>query len=72
VLEDKEVVMQYAFGCQPEYMVAYQSLKHDADNKNEIVTMYMILMEMSKPVSEHHLVTRSQAGSRCCATWKRV
>jgi hypothetical protein len=26
VLEDKEVVMQYAFGCQTEYMVAYQSL----------------------------------------------
>jgi hypothetical protein len=23
VLEDKEVVLQYAFGCQPEYMVAY-------------------------------------------------
>jgi hypothetical protein len=39
VLEDKEVGMQYAFGCQPEYMVAYQSLKRDADNKNEIVTI---------------------------------
>jgi hypothetical protein len=57
VLEDKEVVMQYAFGCQPEYMVAYQSLKRDADNKNEIVTMYMILTEMS---SLYHNITRSQ------------
>jgi hypothetical protein len=45
VLEDNEVVLQYAFGCQPEYMVAYQSLRRD--DKNEIVTMYMILMEMS-------------------------
>jgi hypothetical protein len=45
VLEDKEVVMQYAIGCQPEYMVAYQSLKRDANNKNEIVTMYMILLK---------------------------
>jgi hypothetical protein len=57
VLEDKEVVLQYAFGCQPEYMVAYQSLKRDADNKNEIVTMYMILMEMS---SLYRNITQSQ------------
>jgi hypothetical protein len=28
-------------------MVAYQSLKHDADNKKEIVKVYMILIEMS-------------------------
>jgi hypothetical protein len=43
----KEIVLPYGVGCRPEYMVAYQSLKHDANNKNEIVTMYMILTEMS-------------------------
>jgi hypothetical protein len=36
VLKDKEVVLQYAFGCQPEYMVAYQSLKPDANNKKKL------------------------------------
>jgi hypothetical protein len=47
VLEDKEAVLEYAFGCQPEDMVAYQSLMHAAENKHEIVTMYMILTELS-------------------------
>jgi gag-polypeptide of LTR copia-type len=49
VLEDKEVVMQYAFAeyMMAYHMMAYQRLKCDADNKNEIVMMYMILTEMS-------------------------